>query len=81
MPVDRFGEKLIRLRRSRGWSLSDLAGRLGYASRSYLSEVESGKKQPSLELVLGASRIFRVPTDTLLKDDIDLSPEEIEAPG
>lgn len=78
MPVDRFGEKLIRLRRSRGWSLSDLAGRLGYSSRSYLSEVESGKKQPSLDLVLGASRIFRVSTDALLKDEVDLGPEEVE---
>ena len=36
----RFGEKLMRLRRQRGWSLAVLAERLGYKSRGYLSQVE-----------------------------------------
>lgn len=72
MAVDRFGEKLIGLRRGRGWTLEVLAGRLGYRSRGYLSEVESGKKQPSLDLVLAVSRLFGVTTDELLKDELEL---------
>ncbi|HLA63232.1 MAG TPA: helix-turn-helix transcriptional regulator [Rhodothermales bacterium] len=48
------------------------AGKLGYRSRGYLSEVESGKKQPSVDLVLGVSRLFGVTTDELLKDEVDV---------
>lgn len=70
--VDRFGEKLMRLRRQRGWTFATLARRLGYQSRGYLSEVESGKKQPSVDLVLGVSRVFGVSTDELLKDELEV---------
>ena len=63
----------MRLRRERGWTLAVLAARLDYRSRGYLSEVESGKKQPSLDLVLGVSRLFGVTTDVLLRDDEDLN--------
>lgn len=76
--VTRFGEKLMRLRRERGWSLADLAGRLGYRSRGYLSEVESGKKQPSLDLVLAVARLFGVTTDELLKDMLEVGPQRDE---
>lgn len=74
MATDRFGEKLLRLRRERGWSLAHVASRLGYRSRGYLSEVESGKKKPSLELVVGVSLLFEVSTDALLKDELEVVP-------
>jgi transcriptional regulator with XRE-family HTH domain len=35
-------------------------------SRSYLSELESGKKQPTLELLDRYATVFHVPTPTLL---------------
>ena len=69
MSADRFGEKLLRLRRARGWTLAVLASRLGYKSRGYLSEVETGDKGPSVELVVRAARLFKVTTDELLLDD------------
>ena len=72
MEADRFGEKLMALRRRRGWTIQRLADRLGYKSRGYLSEVESGKKRPSLDLVLGVSRAFGVTTDALLKDELEV---------
>jgi len=65
----RFGEKLMRLRRQRGWSLAVLAERLGYKSRGYLSQVETGDKGPSVGLVLGVAHVFRVTTDELLLDE------------
>jgi len=35
-------------------------------SRSYLSEIESGKKQPTLELLDRYAVVFHIPTPTLL---------------
>ncbi len=70
--MDRFGEKLRALRSHRGLTLRDLANKLGYQTHSYLSEVESGKKIPTAELVLKVARAFDVTTDELLKDELDL---------
>ena len=72
MSAGRFGEKLMRLRRHRGWTLAVLASRLGYKSRSYLSEVESGEKTPSLVLVIKTARVFGVTTDELLFDEMEV---------
>lgn len=35
-------------------------------SRSYLSEIESGKKQPSLDLIKKYADYFSIPTSTIL---------------
>lgn len=72
MEADRFGEKLMALRHGRGWTIQRLADRLGYSSRGYLSEVESGKKRPSIDLAVKASRVFDVTTDALLKDELEV---------
>jgi transcriptional regulator with XRE-family HTH domain len=45
---------------------------LGIQLHGYLSEVESGKKMPSVEFVLRVSRLFNVTTDELLKDELEL---------
>ena len=44
---------------------TDMAGQLEI-SNSYLSEIESGLKSPSIELLGKYSRIFRIPVSTLL---------------
>jgi len=44
---------------------SQLAEKLGI-SRSYLSEIESGKKSPSIELLDKYSSIFDIPPSSLL---------------
>jgi len=69
----RFGEKLRDLRKANGLSMKDLAIRLGYTSHGYISEIETGKKQPTVEFVLKIARLFAVSTDCLLKDELDLS--------
>lgn len=79
MEADRFGEKLMVLRRGRGWTIQRLAERLGYKSRGYLSEVESGKKRPSLDLVVSVARVFSVSTDDLLFDGREVKAEHLRS--
>ena len=68
----RFGEKLHHLRLYRSLSLKEMGTALGYVSHGYLSEVENGRKQPSIDLVLAVSKYFQVSIDALLKDDLEL---------
>lgn len=68
----KFGEKLRFLRLSQKLTLSDLASTFGYSTHSYLSEVESGKKPPTISIVLMTSRYFEISTDYLLKDEMEI---------
>lgn len=70
--MQRFGEKLRILRTRQGMSLSTLAQALGLTSRSYISELEAGKKKPTAEFVLKVSYLLGVTTDQLLKDELEL---------
>ena len=56
----------------RGMTQRDLARALGYVTSGYISEVETDKKKPSLELVLKVAQLFEVTTDQLTRDDIEL---------
>lgn len=71
--IQRFGEKLHSLRISHGLTLKELAIQLGHAAHGYISELETGKKLPSVEFVLGVARLFNVTTDQLLKDELELT--------
>jgi transcriptional regulator with XRE-family HTH domain len=68
--MDKFGEKIKALRTRRGITLKELAGGLGLSAHGYLSELEAGKKTPTVELVIKISDFFNVSTDELLKDDL-----------
>ena len=70
--MQRFGEKLRILRTQRGMTLKALALQLGLSAHGYISELESGKKKPTVELVLNVARLFDVSTDQLLKAELDL---------
>ncbi len=70
--IERFGQKIRTLRCGRHLTLKQLAAALGYAAHGYLSELEAGKKTPTVEFTVNASRFFGVSTDQLLKDEIDL---------
>jgi transcriptional regulator with XRE-family HTH domain len=59
------GARLRALRTSRGWTLDALAGRAGM-SASTLSRLESGKRQPSLDLLLPLTRLLGVGLDDLV---------------
>lgn len=76
--VQRFGQKLRQLRKSRGITLVELARSLEYSAFSYVSEIESGKKDPTVDFVMKVARFFEVTTDLLLKDELDvLPPQEV----
>lgn len=55
--------KLFRI--SHKLSQKDLAQKLGI-SRSYLSEIESGKKTPTLALLERYGQVFEVPVSSIL---------------
>ena len=65
-----FGEKLQALRKARGWSQEELAQQIN-VSRQALSKWESGTSVPDTENVVALSRLFGVPTDYLLLDEME----------
>jgi transcriptional regulator with XRE-family HTH domain len=71
--MQRLGEKLHTLRTQKGITLKELASALGYSTHSYISEIEAGKKIPTVDFVLSIARFFSVTTDELLKDELELS--------
>ena len=62
-----LSEKIINLRKSRGWSQEELAERLN-VSRQSVSKWESGVSNPELDKIVAMSALFGVSTDYLLKD-------------
>jgi transcriptional regulator with XRE-family HTH domain len=73
--IKRFGEKLRILRQHKGLTLQELATALGYKAHGHLSELEAGKKTPTVDFVLLVSRFFDVSTDELLKDELSVTPK------
>ena len=67
-PARLFGAKLHALRRQQGLTQVVLADKLGLASRAYTSNLEIGRKAPSLDLVVQIADLFGVTTDYLLRD-------------
>ena len=68
-----FGKKLRTLRLQRELTLKELAHELGYLAHGYISEIESGKKKPTVDLALKVADFFDVTTDQLLRDDVRLT--------
>lgn len=60
-----FGQALKLLRRYQGLNQSNLAKRLD-VSRSYISELESGNRTPSLDLLRRYAEVFNVPVSSLV---------------
>jgi transcriptional regulator with XRE-family HTH domain len=73
--MQRFGEKLRRLRKQKGLTLQELAHELGFTTHSYLSKVERGRKIPTSQLILDVSRFFNVSSDQLIKDELEVDDE------
>lgn len=65
-----LADKIIELRKKKGWSQEQLAERLEI-SRQSVSKWESGTSIPDLERIVKLSEIFSVSTDYLLKDEIE----------
>lgn len=63
--LQQLGARLRAARAARGWTLDELAPRVGM-SVSTLSRLESGKRQASLELLVPLTRALGVRIDDLL---------------
>lgn len=63
-----LANKIIRLRKTRGWSQEELAERMN-VSRQAVSKWESCQATPDVEKILQLSNLFEVTTDYLLKNE------------
>ena len=73
-----LAEKIMNLRKKRGWSQEELASHLAI-SRQSVSKWESGASVPDLDKILKLSEIFNVTTDYLLKEtEREESTESVE---
>ncbi|NNJ10285.1 helix-turn-helix transcriptional regulator [Chloroflexales bacterium ZM16-3] len=71
--MQRFGEKLRTLRQQRGMTMRDMADALGFKSHGFVSDLESGRKHPSLELAIKIADYFGVALDQLARDELEVS--------
>ena len=65
-----LAEKIIQLRKQKGWSQEELATQMD-VSRQSVSKWESGISMPDIDKIILLSQIFGTTTDYLLKDDIE----------
>ena len=61
-----LGNRVRALRKKNGWTQVELAEMLGI-DRSYLSEIETGKKDPSLRILKAIADGFELTLSQLLK--------------
>lgn len=63
-----LSEKIIKLRKSKGWSQEELAEKLG-VSRQAVSKWESNMSTPDLDKIVLLTDLFGVTSDYLIKDN------------
>jgi len=69
----KFGQRLVKLRKARGWSRNKLAARLGI-SRQRLTNWEQGSSSPTLEMLLALKRVLGIPLDELVSGEKEQTP-------
>ena len=75
--MSRFGERLRSLRIRHGLTLKGLADSLGYRTHGYISEIEAGKKAPSVSFLLAVADLFSVSLDDLVRDEVEAAPNNV----
>ena len=65
-----FGLKLKQQRQKKNWSLQDLANKTGL-SKSYLNEIENGKKYPKHDKIIQLSNALSCTFDDLVSSKLD----------
>jgi XRE family transcriptional regulator, master regulator for biofilm formation len=76
---DLAGKKLREIRKSKGVSIRELERRIGYA-RSYISNIENGKKRANVEFLAKAADALNVDIAEFFADKIR-APEELQKEG
>lgn len=62
-----LGEKILNMRKARGWSQEELAERIG-VTRQAVSRWESGSAKPDADKLVAVCDLFGVSADYLLRD-------------
>jgi transcriptional regulator with XRE-family HTH domain len=78
----RLAEKLLQIRLALGISQGEMLRRLGADEKSYrfyISNYETGKREPSLPILLQYARVANVLMEVLADDELDL-PETLPSP-
>ncbi len=78
----RLAEKLLQIRLALGLSQGQMLTRLGQDEKSYrfyVSNYETGKREPSLQVLLEYAHVANVLMEVLADDELDL-PETIPSP-
>lgn len=78
----RLAEKLLQIRTAFGISQGDMLSRLGRSEtgyRNYISDFETGRREPSLLVLLDYARAANVYVEALIDDELDL-PERLPSP-
>lgn len=71
--MQRFGEKLRTLRKQHNLTMRELADKLGLSTHGYIGDLESGRRQPSLEFAVQIADLFGVTVEQLARDDVELN--------
>ena len=66
----KLGEKIRFLRRRHGLTLKTLSSKLGYMTHGYISEIETGKKIPSLDFIVNFCELTGISIDQLIKEEV-----------
>ncbi len=69
--MERFGEKLRFLRIHSGLTVRELSQEIGI-SNGYITQIETGRNKPSLEIAFKIARFFNISVDDLADDRVDL---------
>ena len=72
-----IGEKILNMRKARGWSQEELAERVG-VSRQAVSRWESGTAKPDADKIIAICDLFGVSADYLLRDILGQGAEASE---
>jgi len=78
----RLAEKLLQIRLALGLSQDEMLRRLGQDEKSYrfyISNYETGKREPSLPVLLEYARAANVLLEVLADDELDL-PDNLPSP-
>lgn len=72
---ERLAEKLLQIRNALGVSQGEMLNRIGLGEsgyRHYVSQFETGKREPSLLILLQYARVANVYVEALIDDELDL---------
>jgi transcriptional regulator with XRE-family HTH domain len=61
-----LGQKIAALRRARGWNQEEMAFRASL-NRNYLSDLENGRRNPSLKVLEKIAFAFEINLETLFR--------------